>query len=47
MRGVRQMLRAKGLVETGTRQARVVRLVEHRHAAEAAILAANAQDAGK
>ena len=41
------MLRAKGLVETGTKQARVARLVEHRHAADAAFLAAKARAAGK
>ena len=47
MRGVSQMLRAKGLVETGTKPARVARLIEHRHADEAAILAAKAGAAGK
>ena len=46
MRGVRQMLRAKGLELTGAKQARVARLVEHRREADAAILAAKALAAG-
>ncbi len=47
MRGVRQMLHAKGLEETGTKQARVARLVEHRREAEALYLETKARAAGK
>ena len=42
LRGVRQMLRAKGLSETGTSVELVARLVAARHAADAAFLAAEA-----
>ena len=44
-RGVRQQLRAKGLMETGTSVELVARLVEARRAADAAILAAPARAA--
>ena len=43
LRGVRQMLFAKGLSETGTKQERVARLVEHRRKAEALDLVTRAK----
>ena len=44
---MRQLLRAKGLMETGTSDELVARLVAARHAADAAFLAAEAGAAGK